>query len=195
MELGTLTLSLCPDQTLRSAWTYRVTFGVTNPQDPQASPAIRVSASGSFTVEPTLMDKPDTQLMGIEGGSSALSISVPPGHVLGADGVCQTCRANTWCPGGNVSNACPTHSTSGEGSTGCACDAGYVGPFQGGLCTLCPVNMWCPGGEDAYACPASTNAPNGSSSMSACVGFLGKKSMVQTNPYFSCSESASENSL
>jgi len=84
---------------------------------------------------------------------------------FGQDGdECMLCMENSFCPGGNVSSACPGNSSSEKGSwmqTDCVCNAGWVAE-DGDECMLCLQGFWCPGGNVSYACPGNSSSEVGS---------------------------------
>ena len=83
---------------------------------------------------------------------------------------CTFCPANSLCPGGAASLACPLNSRSSAGSTtatDCSCAPGYSGN-DGGKCSACPAGSFCPGGSTVTSCPANSNSGAGSSKPKDC---------------------------
>lgn len=75
------------------------------------------------------------------------------------DTQCVVCPADSYCPGGSVTQAalpCPLNARSLPGSdaiANCTCDPGYY--RSGDLCVLCPLDAYCPRGVfEPIACPA-----------------------------------------
>ena len=75
------------------------------------------------------------------------------------DTQCAVCPADSYCPGGSVSQEtlpCPVNARSLPGShaiTNCTCDPGFY--RSGDLCVICPLDAYCPRGVfQPIACPA-----------------------------------------
>ena len=75
------------------------------------------------------------------------------------DTQCAVCPADSYCPGGSVTQAalpCPDNGKSAPGSDAiadCTCDPGFY--RSGDLCVICPLDAYCPRGVfQPIACPA-----------------------------------------
>ncbi len=144
-----------------------------------------------YTSEPGSSDIKDCQMPPPETTTCAAGQYLPANTLT-----CQTCPANSWCPGGTFSqstsaqgiNACGTGLISDAGSsssTACqtpapettTCSAGQYLPANSNSCTQCPANSWCAGGtyqinqsanQGINACPNSGISGTGSSAISSC---------------------------
>ena len=106
---------------------------------------------------------------------------------------CEECRANQFCPGGQVVNDCPAHTFSLPGSykrSHCKCSPGFYGAVsvlkrsKEAECRVCPANFHCPGGAEALPCPANSASAAGATMCQCVAGFF-------SNELGECQECAS----
>jgi len=78
---------------------------------------------------------------------------------------CEECKANMFCPGGQVTLRCPPHTVSMPGSykkSHCKCAPRFHGAVGNAKshrgCVPCPANFHCPGGNTALPCPANSES-------------------------------------
>eukprot|EP00961_Rhodomonas_salina_P068868 924655-Rhodomonas_salina.1 len=177
-----LVLLMCNTERLEADTTYNITFDVINPQETQPSPSVRVTIAGSVTLPMVEMDTPGTALFGIAGAADPLFVTTPPGFLSIRDDICSPCFEDSWCPGGNVSNACPAFSYGTDpriAQTNCICDVGYFGD-PGGPCQLCPAGHYCPPrARNSTLCPEPRISAVGSWEPWQCEGRLDDKMISQ----------------
>eukprot|EP00961_Rhodomonas_salina_P091364 1230236-Rhodomonas_salina.1 len=179
-----LVLTMCRNQRFEADSTYAITFNITNPQLVQESPSVSISVKGSVGFPLVDMEKPGpgTELFGIAGAADPLFVTTPPGHLSLRNDICVPCQGDTWCPGDNVSNACPAFSYGTHpriAQTDCLCNVGYFGD-PGGPCQLCPAGDYCPpGARNSTPCPDPRISAAGSWEPWQCEGRLDDKMISQ----------------
>lgn len=86
---------------------------------------------------------------------------------------CQTCPANSYCPGNDQQVACDANFVSPAGSiasANCTCSTGGF-YLNGGACDSCVGGNWCAGGVST-ACAAGTDSPAGSDAATDCTCYM-----------------------